>query len=60
MMRPWLQTALEGIPSPAQHAQNNAMKVPRTAVEWGFRDVKQVRSSLDFPRKLKIREGPFR
>jgi len=58
MMRPWLQTAFEGILSPDQDAHNNAMKVPRTAVEWGFKDVKQVCSSLDFPRKLKIREGP--
>jgi len=58
MMRPWLQTAFEGILSPDQDAHSNAMKVPRTAVEWGFKDVKQVCSSLDFPRKLKIREGP--
>jgi len=58
MMRPRLQTPFEGILSPDQDAHNNAMKVPRTTVEWGFKDVKQVCSSLDFPRKLKIREGP--
>jgi len=58
MMRPWLQTGFEGILSPDQDAHNNAMKVPRTAVEWGFKDVQQVCSSLDFSRKLKIREGP--
>jgi len=58
MMRPWLQTPFEGILSPDEVAHNDALKVPRAAVEWGFKDVKQVCSSLDFPRKLKIREGP--
>jgi len=34
------------------------MKGTRAAVEWGFKDVKQVCSMLDFPRKMKVREGP--
>jgi len=33
------------------------MKVPRTAVEWGFKDVKKVCSTLDSPRKMKVCEG---
>ncbi|KAK1860396.1 hypothetical protein I4F81_002985 [Pyropia yezoensis] len=57
-IRPWLQAAFQGILTPQQEAFNASMKVPRTAVEWGFKDVKQVCSSLDFSRKLKIREAP--
>jgi len=34
------------------------MKVPRSAVEWGFQDVKQTCSALEFARKLKVRESP--
>lgn len=37
MLRAWLQTAYDGVLSPARMEHNNSMKVPRTAVEWGFR-----------------------
>lgn len=41
-----------------QEAHKDSMKVPRASVEWGFKGVKQICSSLDFPRKLKVREAP--
>jgi len=58
LVRPWLQASFRGVMTPNEEACNETMKVPRSAVEWGFRDVKQVCASFDFPRKLKIREGP--
>jgi len=58
MIRPWLQADFCGLLTPAQEECNETMKVPRTAVEWGFKDVKQVCSTLDFSRKMKVREGP--
>lgn len=57
-LRPWLQTAFQGILTAQEAAFNDSMKVPRTAVEWGFKDVKQTCTTLDYPRKLKIRESP--
>lgn len=57
-VRPWLQTAFEGLLTAQETAFNDSMKVPRTAVEWGFKDVKQTCTMLDYPRKLKIRESP--
>lgn len=58
MTRPWLQTAFDGLLTPEQEQHNHTMKVPRVSVEWGFKDVKQACSTLDFPRKLHIRRGP--
>jgi len=43
--------------TPEQEEFNDTMKVPRTAVEWGFKDVKRM-CSLDFPRKVKVGECP--
>jgi len=58
MIRPWLQAAFTGTMTPEQEDANETMKVPRAAVEWGYKDVKQTCSFLDFPRRLKLREGP--
>ena len=58
MLRPWLQTAFEGLITPDQVAHNKSMNVPRTSVEWGFKDVKQMCSFLDSPSKMKLRETP--
>lgn len=57
-IRPWLQAAYQGILTPEQEAFNASMKVPRTAVEWGFKDIKQICTTLDYTRKLKVREAP--
>ena len=59
MIRPWLQAAFCGNLTEQQEQCNRTMKVPRSAVEWGFRDVKQTCSALDFARKLKVRESPI-
>jgi len=56
MVRPWLQTEFEDLVTPDQAAQNSSMNVPRTADEWGFKDVTQMCSFLDSPRKIKLRE----
>jgi len=58
MVRPWLQAAFSGVMTDEQTACNSTMAVPRTAVEWGFKDVKQTCSALDYRRKLRLRQGP--
>lgn len=58
MVRPWLQAAFSGVMTDEQTACNSTMAVPRTAVEWGFEDVNQTCSALDYPRNLMLREGP--
>jgi len=58
MLRPLLQMAFEGLITPDQAAHNASMKVPRTSVEWGYKDVKQMCSFFDFPRQMKLRETP--
>jgi len=49
LVRPWLQASFRGVMTPNEEACNETMKVPRSAVEWGFNDVKQVCAFLDFP-----------
>jgi len=58
MICPWLQAAFSALMTPEQEECNGTMKVPRTAVEWRFKDVKQTCSTLDYPRKLKVGESP--
>jgi len=58
MVRPWLQAAFSGVMTDEQTACSSTMAVPRTAVEWGFKDVKQTCSALDYRRKLRLRQGP--
>lgn len=41
-LRTWLQTAFQGILTAQEAAFNDSMEVPRVAVEWGFKDVKQT------------------
>ena len=42
MVRPWVQAAFSGVMIDEQSACNTTKAVPRTAVEWGFKDVKQT------------------
>jgi len=58
MVRPWVQAAFSGVMTDEQSACNTTMAGPITAVEWGFKDVKQTCAAIDYPRKLKLREGP--
>lgn len=53
-----MQAAFQGILTFEQDAFNASMKLPRTAVEWGFKDIKQICTTLDYTRKLKLREAP--
>ena len=40
MVRPWVQAAFIRVMTDEQSACSTTMAVPRTAVEWGFKDVK--------------------
>lgn len=57
--RPWL---LSGFPpafiTPFMSAFNTSNNRPRTSVEWNYKDVKQMFTSTDFKRSLKIRKSP--
>jgi len=61
LARPWLQVAFLSWPGveldEEEEAYNVDMAGVRVAVEWGYKEVKQVLTSLDFKRKLKIQEG---
>ena len=41
-----------------QEEYNAAMKALRIVFEWGYKELRQVFASLDYKRKLKLREGP--
>lgn len=58
MLRPWMQVAYTGTVTEEQEAYNAAMNALRIVVEWGYKDLKQVFSALDYKRKLKVREWP--
>lgn len=59
ILRPWMQTAFpRSSCSQIQTTYNTSMNAARIAVEWGYKDVKQMWTSQDFGRKLKIRKGP--
>jgi len=62
LIRPWMQDAfpapLGGEADADEDTQNTDMAGLPVFVEWGYKEVKQVFTSLDFKRKLNIREGP--
>jgi hypothetical protein len=58
-LRPWLQVGFSGPNiTPEQKGYNIAMSGVRVAVEWSYKDIKQMWTTLDFSRKLKVREAP--
>eukprot|EP00171_Calliarthron_tuberculosum_P001560 IDg1560t1 len=60
ILRPWMQTAFpRSSASAEQVAYNTSMNAARIAVEWNYKDVKQMWTSNDFARKLQVRKGPF-
>lgn len=60
MLRPWLQTAFPRVlATPQQVVYNTAMSAVREAVEWTYKDVKQMWTSQDFRRGLKVRKAPI-
>jgi len=62
LLRPWMQVAfpepVDGEQDADEEEQNTNMAAVRVSVEWGYKEVKQVFTSLDYKRKLKVREGP--
>ena len=55
MHRSWLQVGFKGSNLSAEQQNfNRLMSSVREAVEWGYKDVKQTFSRLDFPRQLKV------
>jgi len=60
LLRPWIQTAYSRVgATQAQQAYNKAMSAVREAVEWTYKDLKQIFSSQDFKRQLKVRQAPI-
>lgn len=60
ILRAWLQTAYQSISaSPQEMMYNAAMSAVREAVEWTYKDVKQLWSSQDFKREMKVRRSPL-
>lgn len=60
LLRPWLQTAFPRLNASVQDMlYNKAMSMVRVAVEWTYKDVKQIWTSQDFRRGLKVREAPI-
>lgn len=59
VLRAYMQKAFEGAAlSEAQRAFNKAMAECRTAVEWGFKDIRKYFTHVDMPRKMGIRKVP--
>lgn len=60
MLRPWLQTAFPIVTAEiAELEYNTAMNGDGTAVEWSYKDLKQVWTSQDFKRSLKVHQSPI-
>lgn len=60
LLRPWLQTAHPRLNATAAELMyNKLMSAVRTAVEWTYKDVKQLWCSQDFKRSLKVRKSPI-
>lgn len=59
MIRPWLQVAFSRAWASEQQIQfNTAMSSVRETVEWSYKDLKQMWSSQDYTRMLKVRKAP--
>jgi len=58
VLRAWMQTGHENAPDRivAEWAFDLSMSRARETVEWGYQDIKQYFTTLDFQRKLKIPE----
>ena len=62
LLRPWMQVAfpepVDGEQDADKEEQNTNMAAVRVSVEWGYKEVKLVFKSLEYKRKLMVREGP--
>lgn len=60
VMRPWLQVGYDrAFADDAQLLFNRTMSSAREAVEWSYKDLKQMWTSQDFKRMLKVRKAPI-
>lgn len=58
-LREWLQVAFVRIgASPPEQEYNTSMNRGRTSVEWSYKDTRQSWTTIDFQRKMKVRESP--
>lgn len=59
ILRLWLQVAYPRIgATPLQQSYNTDCNAGRTSVEWSYKDARQSWTSIDFQRKMKVRESP--
>jgi len=62
LLRPWVQVPVPSVAGVAlgdeEEGFNVDMASVRVAVEWGYKEVKQVFPALDYKRKMKINECP--
>ena len=60
MIRPWLQVAYPRTgATPDRQTLNSNISGVCVAVEWNYKDLKQMWSFNDFPRALKVRQSPL-
>lgn len=60
ILRPWLQVAFSRtFATPEQLLVNKTMSAVRVSVEHSYKDMKQMWSSQDFKRMLKVRDAPI-
>ena len=59
ILRAWLQVAFPRIGASAdEQVFNTSMNAGRTSVEWSYKDARQSWTTIDFQRKMKVRESP--
>lgn len=60
ILRPWFQVSYSRLTAtPAQNKFNTEMSSMREAVEWSYKDLKQMWTRNDFARSLKVRQAPI-
>ena len=60
VLRPWLQVGFDSVNATAeQQIFNTEMSRVREAVEWSYKDLKQMWTRNDFARSLKVRQAPI-
>ena len=59
-MSTWMKVAYpRATATPKQHNYNVAMNSARVAVEWSYKDIKQMWATNDYKRMLKVRQAPI-
>lgn len=60
ILRAWLQVAYDRASATAEQlVYNKGMSSVREAVEWAYKDLKQIWSSQDYKRMLRVRKSPI-